>query len=337
MTNDERQLRASELIRHSGSLFRMLTNLCLAVFICGSLSCDRADKPSQLTLYTSIDEPIARPIIEQFEKQTGIDVVIIGDTEANKSVGLAERLRAERNRPRCDVWWGNEPFHTINLAREGLFQPYESPSAADVPAMYRDPQHRWAGNGLRARVIVWAEGKEPRGEFSLAERRFAIARPTAGTTAGYFAALYTIKGQEFGDEFVRRLGRPTLLGGNGPVAEAVGRGEFDVGWTDNDDAANVLRNGGRLSVGFAGSGTLMIPTTVALVANRPENGNARKLVDFLLSRGVENELIHAQFAGWSICGGEGQPAALQIDYEEVAKQMPEAVRRATAILEGREP
>ena len=69
------------------------------------------------------------------------------DTEATKSVGLAERLRAEKDNPQADVCWGNEPFHTINLAEEGVLAPYESPSAKDVPAQYKDPQHRWAATG----------------------------------------------------------------------------------------------------------------------------------------------------------------------------------------------
>ena len=69
---------------------RIFSYLCLSVFICGSVfSCDRAStvESKSLVLYTSIDEPIARPIIEEFEKQTGIDVTIVTDTEASKSIG----------------------------------------------------------------------------------------------------------------------------------------------------------------------------------------------------------------------------------------------------------
>ncbi len=82
-----------------------------------------------------VDEPIARPIIQEFEKQSGIQVVLVTDAEATKSVGLAERLRAEKGNPQADVFWGNEPFHTINLAEEGLLAPYESHSAKDVPEL----------------------------------------------------------------------------------------------------------------------------------------------------------------------------------------------------------
>src|SRR4051812_44910338 len=135
-------------------------HLCSSVFICGLFlfvsGCD--SKPqAEVVLYTSVDQPYAEPIVRDFEKQTGIKVRLVTDTEASKSVGLAERLRAEKGNPQADVWWGNEPFYTINLAEEGLLQPYESASAKDVTPIYLDPQHRWVGNGLRARMIAFSD------------------------------------------------------------------------------------------------------------------------------------------------------------------------------------
>ena len=102
---------------------------------------------SRVVLYTSVDQPVAEPIVREFEKRTGIKVDLQTDTEATKSSGLAARLQAERANPQADVWWGNEVFHTINLAENGVLAPYESPSAADIPAKFKDPGHRWAGSG----------------------------------------------------------------------------------------------------------------------------------------------------------------------------------------------
>ena len=326
---------------------RLLSYLCLSVFICGSYcGCDRAPAASEIVLYTSIDEPFARSVIEQFTKETGIRVTIVTDTEASKSVGLAERLRAEKSRPRADVWWGNEPFHTINLADEGLFQQYNSPAAGDVRAMFRDPQHRWAGNGLRARVFITTvhDASVMFSMEALARSGFAMARPGGGTTAGHVASLYVAWGDRRADQFFRdvRASGTKLLGGNGPVAEAVARGEFTIGLTDNDDVQNVraLNESVRMVPACLGpddQAAFLIPTTVALVAGRPASAEARKLVDYLLSPEVERKLIDARFAAWSVRSSENQPQAMQIDYIEVARKMPEAVRRATAILDGREP
>jgi iron(III) transport system substrate-binding protein len=321
--------------------------LVIAIWLLGFVGCDRGSAPD-LVLYTSVDQPYAEPIVRQFEKDTGIKVRLVTDTEASKSVGLAERLRAEKSNPQCDVWWGNEPFHTINLAEEGLLQAYESPSATDVTPMYVDPQRRWAGNGLRARVIAATpRASTPSNLPGLAmmgythfKGKAAMARPTAGTTGGHVAALYVLWGDEQADRYFRSLRENDikLLGGNGPVADAVGRGQLEVGLTDNDDCAAVLREGGTLVMLLPDQdtlGTLMVPTTVGLVSGSKQPDAAKKLIDYLLSPSVEQKLIEVKFAGWSV-RKPNDVKAMQVDYREVARKLPQAVRRATSILEGRE-
>src|ERR1041384_4084765 len=107
-----------------------------------------AQEPRQVVIYSSVDQPYARPILADFMKKTGIRVTYLPDTEATKSVGLAERLRAEKDNPQADVWWSNEIFHTINLAEEGMLVEYESPAAREIPQRYQDPKHRWTATAL---------------------------------------------------------------------------------------------------------------------------------------------------------------------------------------------
>src|SRR5205085_334426 len=128
------------------------------LLLIASLSCNRhSASPSpaaEVTLYTAVDEPVARPILAEFEKRTGIHVNVVPDTEASKTAGLADRLEAEKGNPQADVWWSNEPFHTIRLAEAGILAEYDSPAAGDIPAVYKDARHRWAGTALRIRVIA---------------------------------------------------------------------------------------------------------------------------------------------------------------------------------------
>jgi iron(III) transport system substrate-binding protein len=310
-------------------------------------ACEKQHQP-RVVLYTSIDEPIARPIIQRFERQTGIRVTLVTDSEASKTVGLAERLRAERANPQADVYWGNEPFHTINLAAEGVLAAYESPTALDVPAMYRDPEHRWTGNALRARVIgISSPGATPVVDGLEAmlhpglRGRVAMARPTAGTTGGHVAAIFVLWGEEKAQDYFRGLRANDIMvvGGNSVVADLVGRGTAWAGLTDNDDVAAAVSQGGRIGQVLPDQhsiGTLMIPTTVGLVTGGRNPDPARRLIDYLLSAGVEQELIEAGFAGWSVRSSAPSVKAMEVDYHEVARMMPHAVRRATAILEGRE-
>jgi iron(III) transport system substrate-binding protein len=333
---------------------KLFSHRCASVCIGGSIllfllligGC--SEKPArQVVLYTSIDQPIAAPIVREFEEKTGIKVTLVTDTEATKSVGLAERLRAEKSHPQADVWWSNEIFLTINLAEEGLLAPYDSPSAADVPARFKDAEHRWAANGMRVRVIVAAEGVTlPRSIEQLTDAswrgRLGIARPTAGTTGGHVAAIYALWGEERADQLFRslRTNEIKLLGGNSVVAEMVGKGTLSAGLTDNDDAVAAAGEGGKLQVALPDQdsiGTLVIPTTVSLVNGAKHADEAKPLIDFLLSKSVEQKLIDVKFAYGSVRDGGGASVkAMDLDYRTVAAKMPLAVRRATAILEGRE-
>jgi iron(III) transport system substrate-binding protein len=94
---------------------------------------------------------------------------------------------------------------------------------------------------------------------------------------------------------------------------------------------NLLRHGE--------AGPLVIPNTVALVRGAPHQGEARELVQFLLSESVEAALarsdahntpvraaLAAQFPALSF------DAPLAVDYDAVADAIPEAIRVATKIL-----
>jgi iron(III) transport system substrate-binding protein len=90
------------------------------------LSCGKRSDQRQVVLYCSVDQAVAEPIVAEFEKQSGIRVLARYDTEASKTVGLVQRIRAEAQAPMADVFWSGEVFHTIRLAREGLLAPVRS-------------------------------------------------------------------------------------------------------------------------------------------------------------------------------------------------------------------
>jgi iron(III) transport system substrate-binding protein len=332
------------------SILYSLSALCL---FCALTGCDRRNGPGGdvVVVYTSVDDPVARPILQDFTRTTGIRVEIRTDTEANKSAGLAARLEAEKSNPKCDVWWGNEIFRTIRLADAGVLAPYESPSAADVPPLFKDPSHRWAGNGLRARVIgvhvsPGERALSPLPNYSIQDLarpelkgKIAMANPRAGTTSGQVAALYVLWGDEKARGYFRSLrdNGVKVLGGNGDVANEVAKGTVLAGLTDNDDVDNAAREGGKIAALLPDQktfGTLTIPCTVSLVAGAQHPEAAKKLIDYLLSAQTEKRLIDAKFAGYSVRSESKGLTSMKVDYREVARVLPHACDDANAILVG---
>ena len=78
--------------------------------------------PDAVTVYTSQDQVYAEPILREFESQTGIAVRAVYDSEAVKTVGLVNRLIAEKNNPQCDLFWNNEEFRAHQLAARGVME-----------------------------------------------------------------------------------------------------------------------------------------------------------------------------------------------------------------------
>ena len=107
-----------------------------------------------LIVYCAHDAIFADEIIHRFERESGITVDVRYDEEANKSLGLTNLLLAERDRPRCDVFWNNQTLGTIRLQRDGVLAPCDPKLFARIPAKYRDPDHHWCGFAARLRVWI---------------------------------------------------------------------------------------------------------------------------------------------------------------------------------------
>jgi iron(III) transport system substrate-binding protein len=272
-----------------------------------------------LTLYCAQDEPFARELLEAFRKRTGLRVTPKFDTEKNKSVSLYQEIVAEKDRPRCDVFWNNEILGTIRLQRQGMLEPYASPSTAALrpfPASAKTDDHTWHAFATRARVLVvntkvLPNQKDwPRSLLDLTDARFkgkvVMAKPQFGTSATQAACLFEVLGGAGGRAYYRGLkaNGVQVAPGNRDVASWVGAGQTPrgevvaVGITDTDDASEEIRDGSPVVMIFPDRdggdnprlGTLYIPNTVSIIKGTRNPEGARKLVDYLLSAEVEGRL-----------------------------------------------
>ncbi len=270
--------------------------------------------PGDVVVYCAVDEEYARGILAEFERSTGIRVDLKVDSEASKTVGLANALMEEGKpggRVRADVYWNNEPLWTVRLARAGVLEKYDPPTAADIPAAHRDPAGFWTANGLRARVLIahrpgvaerrpssWRDFVDPAWKG-----RAAIARPLAGTTLSHVAALRALVGADAVDGWLRGMADNDVgfASGNGSLARDVGAGGHAFGFTDTDDMVVRLKAGDPVERIFPDQGegqvgTFVLPVTVSLVRGAPHGENGRRLVDWLVGPECEALLSATPYA-----------------------------------------
>ena len=306
-----------------------------AVLAAGFAGCgDRAD--DVVVVYTSVDEVFARPVIEAFERETGWQVAARFDVEANKTTGLFHSLLAERGRPRADVFWNSEVARTVQLEREGLLEPYASPSAADVAPAFRSPSSSWVGFGLRARVLIYhrvllGDLSPPSSIADLAAPRFrgqaAIALPLFGTAATHTGALYARLGADGLERFLRSLidNEIHVLAGNSTVRDRVVAGEVLIGLTDTDDAHVALSKGAPIGIVFPDQsgavglpgleeplGAFVIPNTAALIRGGPDPDGGRAFLDYLLKGTTEEALAQGGSAQIPVRDGLARPPLLEV-------------------------
>lgn len=278
----------------------VVLGFCLALGGCWSSS-DR-----DVVVYTALDAKFSEPILADFAAATGINALPKFDTESTKTVGLTEAILAERQRPRCDVFWNNEILNTLRLARQGLVEAYHPPIAEEYPESVRSPSGQWHGFAARARVLLIntdlvTENEYPKSILDLVaprwQARAMIAKPLFGTTASHAACLFAVWGDDRAKEYFQKLkaNGVRILAGNKQVALEVAAGRAAFGLTDTDDAIIELENGAPVAIVYPDQGedqlgTLFIPNTLAIIKGCPHPESARRLVDYLLSPAVEAKL-----------------------------------------------
>jgi len=111
--------------------FYVIQLIVSALVVLSLAGCGK-EKPAaqqEVVVYTSLDKVFSQPVLEEFERKTGIKVKAVYDSEATKTTGLVNRLIAEKANPRADVFWNSETGRTIVLKQKGLLAPHKSPSA----------------------------------------------------------------------------------------------------------------------------------------------------------------------------------------------------------------
>jgi iron(III) transport system substrate-binding protein len=254
-------------------------------------------------------------MLKDFTQETKIQVRPVYDSEAVKTVGLANRLLAERSHPQCDLFWGNEEMRTRQLAVQNVFRATNG----------------WAAFGYRSRRMVintnhLSAASAPQSLLDLTNAawrgKVALAYPQFGTTSTHFHALRQLWGEALWQNWCRALAanQPLLVDGNSVVVKMVGSGNAWVGLTDSDDIAAARREGLPVAALPMNRETLLIPNTVAVTSGAPHEGVAQRLFEYLQRRDVVERLVAAVALEGVAPTAVGTPT-LQVDWDSLLRDL----------------
>lgn len=321
----------------------VIVGLTLAAAVIGGLS--SCTKTEMVVAYVSEDQVFSEPILKDFERETGIKVKTVYDTEESKSTGPMNRLIAEKENPQADMYWANEPVRAEILKQRGVSAPYISPNSKGIPEPFKDPEGYWTGFSARARILLVKKDLADKPQSILAytdprwKGRTVISNPLFGTTTPEIAALYTLWGDDRAKAFMDGMKRnePRISTSNGESADLVAAGEFDFSLVDSDDGVSRMKQGKPVEIVFpdqqeGGIGIFIVPNAVILIKGAPHLDNGKKLIDYLLSKETERKLAFANCAQIPLHSGVETPPVvrrietfkiMKVDYAIVAKKMQE--------------
>ena len=277
------------------------------------------DGSSTLTIYSGRSEDLVAPLIRDFERRTGIDV----EVRYADSPTLAATLREEGSNTPADVFFAQDPASLGAVAIDGLLMTLPDEVLSQVAPGFSDRDGRWVGISGRARVLVYdstAVSAEslPRDVDDLTDPewrgRFAIA-PGNGSFLAFVAAMVLERGEDATLEWLQAIAAndPEPFSGNSPIVAAVEDGRIDAGLVNHYYLLRLRDEQGDTAAAnwffpTAGSGSLVMPAGVGVVAGTDQEAAALRFVEFLLSEDAQRYFAEETFEYPLVAAVDPDPA-----------------------------
>ncbi len=111
---------------------------------------------SEVNVYSARNENLIKPLLDRFTEESGIRVNLV----TGKADALLKRLESEGDNSPADLLITTDAGRLHRARAAGVTQPVVSGVLTEaIPASYRDPDGHWFGLSLRARPILYVEGK----------------------------------------------------------------------------------------------------------------------------------------------------------------------------------
>jgi iron(III) transport system substrate-binding protein len=285
----------------------MRSTLKVAVLMAATVLCATLAQADEVNVYTYRETGLVKPLFDAFTRDTGIKVNAI-----SASSGLEQRIRAEGANSPADVLLTVDISRLEDAVQAGITQPLNSKVVDEVvPAAYRDPEGHWAGVGMRARVFYVAKDRVSQTTFTYEELadprwkgRICIRSGHHMYNIALFAAMIARHGEAKTEEWLKGL-KANLAqkpsGGDRETARDIAAGKCDLGvantyyWALMNDKETDRKPWAEATKvvlpAFAGGGTHVNLSAVALIKTSPNRASAMRFIEWMMSRAAQQ--LHA--------------------------------------------
>jgi iron(III) transport system substrate-binding protein len=255
-----------------------------------------------MNAYSIWPENYARPMMDAFEKASGIHVNFV---RFSSGEALA-RVIAEKDNPQIDVLFGG-PVETFTAGQgKGVFEPYKPPSAADLPARFKDPNGEWTAIADDPLVFMtntkflsehnlsppvsWDDLLNPAYKNML---QMADAR-TSGTAVTRIFSIIQVhnRDEDAAFAYMKKLRQNVQLytksGGGGTLP--VGLGQAGGGIFFIVDALYTRQQGYDVQISFPKEGIGSAAECIALIKGAKNPAAGKKLIDWATSADMQSLL-----------------------------------------------
>jgi len=269
--------------------------LLVMVIVCIVFATSLAQK-KVLHLYTAFDTDQAKYYIDEYEKETGINVEWVRMSSGE----VLARIQAEAANPQASVFYAGSNTSHINAASKGLLEPYKPNIDFELSELLHAKD--WAWTGFYTGAIGFVSNKNFLEEHGVEaptswshllspafEKNIAMAYPyTSGTAYTTYATLIQMIGLEktldWWEEFDRNSIFQYTKSGTACIA-MVGLGEVAVGIAfSHDILAKGINRDYPVVMTFPLEGTGYEVGGLSLIKGGPEPELGKQFIDWCFSK-----------------------------------------------------
>jgi iron(III) transport system substrate-binding protein len=257
----------------------------------------RAEAAGSLVVYCGVNEEWCRAASAAFQQKTGIQVNM-----TRQSAGeIYARLKAEKDNPRGDIWYGGTGDPHLQAANEGLTESYKSPTLDKLQDWAKTQAERSGnrtvgiylgalGYGYNNKEVASRKVEGPTCWKDLLKSEFKgevqVADPnSSGTAYTMLATIIQLMGEEPAFDYLKKLHANVdhyTTSGAAP-AQAVGRGEVTVAIAFQHDLIAAAKKGGDIKVISPCEGTGYEIGSMSIIKGSRNPEEAKQFYDWALT------------------------------------------------------